>query len=321
MQAPTFQDVLAARKRIAPHLRPTPLHRYAPLDELIGTEVWVKHENYQPVGAFKVRGGINLISSLADDEKARGVITASTGNHGQSIAFASRLFGVNAHICVPLGANPGKVAAIRGMGAQIVEHGERFDDAAQEAQRLAREHGYRFIHSANEPLLIAGVATHTLEMLEAQPDIDTIFVPAGLGSGASGACIVARAVNPAIRVVAVQAAASPAVHDSWNSGRIETRPNETAAEGLSTGQAAQLTLDILRAHLAGFELVSEGEILQGVAWWIERCHTLAETAAGAVLAAARRRRDALTGRKVGVICSGGNITIAQLRRALEQPLQ
>lgn len=321
MQAPTFQDVLAARKRIAPHLRPTPLHRYAPLDKLIGTEVWVKHENYQPVGAFKVRGGINLISSLSNDEKARGVITASTGNHGQSIAFASRLYGVSAHICVPVGANPGKVAAIRGMGAQIIEHGERFDDAALEAQRLAHERGYRFIHSANEPLLIAGVATHTLEMLEAQPDIDTIFVPVGLGSGACGACIVASTVNPQIRVIGVQAAASRAVYDSWKSGRIEKRPNDTAAEGLSTGEAAQLTLDILRDHLAGFELVSEDEILKGVAWWVECCHTLAETAAGAVISAARSKRTELKGRKVGLICSGGNITIAQLRRALEQSLQ
>jgi threonine dehydratase len=280
--------------------------------------VWVKHENYQPVGAFKVRGGVNLVASLREDEKRRGVITASTGNHGQSIAFASRLFGVEAHICVPVGANPGKVAAIRGMGANIVEHGARFDDAAVEAQRLARERGHRFIHSANEPLLIAGVATHTLEMLEAQPDIDTIFVPVGLGSGACGACIVAGTVSPSIRVIGVQAAASPAVHDSWKSGRIEKRPDETAAEGLSTGEAAQLTLEILRRHLSGFELVAEDEILQGVAWWLERCHTLAETAAGAVLAAAWRMRDVLKGRKVGVICSGGNISMAQLRQALER---
>jgi threonine dehydratase len=318
MQLPTFIDVLAARKRIAPHLKPTPLYRYAPLDTLIGTQVWVKHENYQPVGAFKVRGGVNLMATLNEEEKRRGVITASTGNHGQSIAFAARLFGVKAYICVPHGANPGKVAAIRGMGAEIVEHGERFDDAARHAQQLAREKGFRFIHSANEPLLIAGVATEALELLEEQPDVDTIFVPVGLGSGASGTSIAAKAVNRNIRVIAVQAAASPAVHDSWRSGRIEVRPNETFAEGLSTGEAAEMTLEIMSRHLDDFQLVSEEEILQGMAWWIEGCHTLAESAAGAVLAAAYRLRSSLKGHKVGLICSGGNTSIAHLKEALNR---
>jgi len=310
VQLPTFGDVLAARKRIVPHLKPTPLHRYAPLDTLIGTEVWVKHENYQPVGAFKVRGGVNLVAALSEEEKRRGVITASTGNHGQSIAFAARLFGVKAWICVPHGANPGKVAAIRGMGAEIVEHGARFDDAARHAQQLAREKGLRFIHSANERLLIAG------EDLEEQPDIGVIVVPVGLGSGASGTCIAAKTVNRQIQVVAVQAAASPAVHDSWRSGRIEVRPNETFAEGLSTGEAAEMTLEVMSRYLDDFQLVSEEEILQGMVWWIERCHTLAESAAGAVLAAAYRLRSSLKGRKVGLICSGGNTSIAHLREAL-----
>jgi len=313
---PAFTDVLAARKRIAPHLWPTPVHRYAPLDALIGAQVWVKHENYQPVGAFKVRGGVNLLSSLSDEERRRGVVTASTGNHGQSIAFAARLFGVKAYICVPHAANPGKVAAIRGMGGEIVEHGDRFDDAARHAQQLAREKGCRFIHSANEPLLIAGVATETLEMLEQQPGIDTIMVPVGLGSGVSGACIAAKAISRDIRIIAVQAAASPAVHDSWRSGRIEVRPNETFAEGLSTGEAAEMTLEIMSRHLDDFQLVSEEEIFQGMIWWVERCHTLAESAAGAVLAAAYRSRSSLKGRTVGLICSGGNTSVAHLKEAL-----
>ncbi len=316
MNLPAFTDVLAARKRIAPHLWPTPVHRYAPLDALIGAQVWVKHENYQPVGAFKVRGGVNLLSSLSDEERRRGVVTASTGNHGQSIAFAARLFGVKAYICVPHAANPGKVAAIRGMGGEIVEHGDRFDDAARHAQQLAREKGCRFIHSANEPLLIAGVATETLEMLEQQPGIDTIMVPVGLGSGVSGACIAAKAISRDIRIIAVQAAASPAVHDSWRSGRIEVRPNETFAEGLSTGEAAEMTLEIMSRHLDDFQLVSEEEIFQGMIWWVERCHTLAESAAGAVLAAAYRSRSSLKGRTVGLICSGGNTSVAHLKEAL-----
>ena len=316
--APDFHDVLGAHQRIRPYLNPTPLHRYASLDALIGTEVWVKHENCQPLGAFKIRGGINLMASLSDEERARGFVTASTGNHGQSIAYAARLFGAQVHICVPTGANPDKVAAIRGLGGRIVEHGERFDDAARHARELSQERGYRFIHSANEPLLIAGVGTETLEMLQEQTGIDTIIVPIGLGSGAAGTCIVAKAISRDIRVIGVQAAASPAVHDSWRSGRIETRPNETSAEGLATGQAAEMTLELLSRHLDEFHLVSEDEILQGMVWWIERCHTLAESAAGAVVAAAYALRSDLAGRRVGIICSGGNATVAQLRRALNR---
>lgn len=316
MQAPTFADVLAARKRIAPHLPRTPLFRYPALDELLGCETWVKHENYQPIGVFKVRGGVNLVAALSPDERRRGVVTASTGNHGQSIAYAGRLFGVRAVICVPEGANPGKVAAIRGFGAEIAQAGARFDDAVANAETIAARDGLRFVHSANEPLLIAGVGTYSLEMLEDQPDLDAIVVPVGLGSGAAGACIAAHAVDPRIRVIACQAAASPAVHDSWRSGRIETRPNATFAEGLATGRAAELTLAILRAHLDRFELASEEEMLQGMAWWIERCHSLAESAAGAVLAVAHRLRAQFRGKRLGLVLCGANTSIEHLRAAI-----
>jgi threonine dehydratase len=163
---PTLADVLTARRQIAAYLHPTPLHAYPGLDELVGAEVWVKHENHQPVGAFKVRGGVNLVSQLSDDERHRGLIAASTGNHGQSIAYAARLFGVRATICVPEGANPVKVDSMRALGADIVEHGVDFDEARDHCARLAAEHGYRYIHSGNEPLLIAGVGTETLDILE-----------------------------------------------------------------------------------------------------------------------------------------------------------
>jgi threonine dehydratase len=195
---PTFADVLAARRRIAAHLRPTPLFRYPALDDLLGTDVHVKHENHQPVGAFKVRGGVNLVAQLSDDERERGLIGASTGNHGQSLAFASRRFGVTARICVPERANPVKLAAMKGLGAELIVRGADFDDARENAERLAGEHGYRYVHSGDEPHLIAGVATETLEILEEQPDVDVVVVPVGGGSGAAGACIVAKAINPAI---------------------------------------------------------------------------------------------------------------------------
>jgi len=317
MTPPVFADILAARARIAPYLARTPLHRYPALDDLLGCAAYVKHENYQPVGVFKARGAVNLVASLSAEERKRGVITASTGNHGQSIAWGARAFGVRAVICVPEGANPGKVAAIRGFGAEIAAAGAKFEDAVANAQAIAARDGLRFVHSANEPHLIAGAGTYALEMLEDEPALDAIVVPVGLGSGASGTCIAAKTIKPSIRIIAVQAAAAPAVHDSWRSGRIETRPNETFAEGLATGRAAELTLALLREHLDEFHVVAEDEIRRGMRWWIERCHTLAESAAGAVLAGAYRLRDALRGRKVGLVLSGGNTSVAHLRQALE----
>src|SRR5438132_343033 len=231
-QMPTIADVLDAKRRIAPYLRPTPLYRYAGLDELLGAEVFVKHENHQPVGAFKVRGGVNLLSQLPAEERARGVISASTGNHGQSIAYAARLFGVPATICVPEGANPVKVASIQALGAELVVNGRDFDEAREHCERLAREEGYRYVHSGDEPLLIAGVATEMLEILEEEPRLDAVVVPVGGGSGAAGACIVAEAVNPAVRVIGVQSEAAPAAHRSWRERRLVDDRMGTFAEGL-----------------------------------------------------------------------------------------
>ena len=316
MQIPEFRDVVAAQRRIRPHLARTPLHSYPALDDLLGTEVYVKHENYQPVGAFKVRGGVNLISQLSPAERERGVIAASTGNHGQSVAFAARLFGVAARIVVPERANPGKVAAMQGMGAEVISHGDSFDAARLHCELLARERGYRYIHSGDEPLLIAGVATETLEMLEDQPELDVIIVPIGGGSGAAGACIAAHGVSRAIRVIGVQSEAAPAAYRSWREGTPVEVPSRTFAEGLSTGTAFALPQAILRAQLDDFVLVGEDEIRQAIVWMIERAHTLAEGAGAAALAAAYHLRDDLRGKKVGLVCSGGNTSIEHLRQAL-----
>src|SRR5271154_191854 len=186
LRVPDLGDVLAARQRIAPYLQPTPLYRYPALDAVTGASTWVKHENHQPVGAFKVRGGVNLVSQLTADERRRGVIAASTGNHGQPVAYAADLFGVRAVICVPEQANPVKVESMQALGAEVVLRGRDFDEARAHCAQLAAEHGYRYIHSGNEPGLIAGVATYTVEILQAQPDTEVIVVPVGGGSGAAG---------------------------------------------------------------------------------------------------------------------------------------
>ena len=317
MEKPDISDVLIARRRIQPYLRRTPMHSYPAINELIGAEVYVKHENYQPVGAFKVRGGINLISQLDDNEKAKGVISASTGNHGQSVAFAAQLFGVKARIVVPEAANPGKVAAMRGMGAEVIFHGERFDDARLHCEKLAAEHGYRYVHSGNEPMLIAGVATEALEMLEDEPALDVIIVPVGGGSGAAGVCIAANAINAKIRVIGVQSEAAPAAYESWRAKRLVERPDTTFAEGLATGTAFALPQEILWERLKEFVLVGEDEIAKAMVWMIERAHSLAEGAGAAPLAAAYRMREELSGKKIGLVCSGGNASIEQLKRVLK----
>jgi len=292
------------------------MHRYPAIDELIGAEVFIKHENYQPVGAFKVRGGVNLVSQLSNEERALGVIAASTGNHGQSVSYAARLFGVKARIVVPEAANPGKVAAMRGMGAEVILHGERFDDARLHCEALAREHGYRYVHSGDEPLLIAGVATEALEMLEDEPALDVIIVPVGGGSGAAGVCIAANAINPQVRVIGVQSEASPAAYESWRRKRLIEAPNKTFAEGLATGSAFEMPQAIMWERLKEFELVSEEEMKCAMIWMIERAHTLAEAAGAAPLALAYRMRDELAGKKIGLVCSGANTSLEHLRDAL-----
>lgn len=309
---PTLADVLEARRSIAPHLRPTPLYGYASLDELLGTEVFVKHENHQPVGAFKVRGGVNLVSRLTPDERRRGVIAASTGNHGQSIAFAARLFGVQSTICVPEVANPVKVASMRGLGAELVFHGRDFDAAREHCEQLASEHGFRYVHSGNEPLLIAGVATQTLEILEEQPGIEVVIVPIGGGSGAAGACIVAKSVNPEVKVIGVQSDAAPAAYRSWRERRLVDDRMETFAEGLATRSPFELPQRILWRLLDDFVLVSDDEIRSAQAQLIETTRNLVEAAGAAPLAAALRLRDELVGKRVALIASGGNVSLEQL---------
>ena len=310
--APTLTDVLDARRQIAPHLRPTPLYGYPALDDLVGATVLVKHENHQPVGAFKVRGGVNLVSRLSAEERQRGVFAASTGNHGQSVAYAARLFDVSSTICAPDGANPVKVASMRGLGADVILGGRDFDEARERCDELARERGGRYIHSGNEPLLIAGVGTEMLELLEQEPRIDVVFVPIGGGSGAAGCCIVAKTVNPAVRVVGVQSESAPAAYRSWKERRPVEDEMATFAEGLATRVPFELPQQILREQLDDFVLVSDDEIRAAQRHMIETTRNLIEAAGAAPLAAALRQQEELDGKCVALVASGGNVSPQQL---------
>jgi threonine dehydratase len=309
---PDLADVLAARQRIAPYLGPTALFQHPALDAMTGAQVWVKHENHQPVGAFKVRGGVNLVSQLDPDERRRGVIAASTGNHGQSVAYAADLFGVRAIICVPQQANPVKIESMQALGAEVVFHGRDFDEAREYCEKLAAEHQYRYIHSGNEPLLIAGVATCTLEILEARPGTEVIVVPVGGGSGAAGACVVAKAVRPSVEVIGVQSQAAPAAYRSWRAGSLVEDTTSTFAEGLASRTAFELPQQILRELLDDFVLVSDEALKAATRLMIEKTRNLVEPAGAAALAAVLDAPERYAGREVAIVCSGGNISPAQL---------
>jgi threonine dehydratase len=315
-------DVTRAREVIAGYLRPTPLLRTPALDERLGFQAYLKCENLQPVGAFKVRGGLFLMSDLSEAERGRGVVTASTGNHGQSIAYAAREFGVPATIWAPEGANPLKVASMRRLGAEVRFAGRDFDESREAAARDAAARGASFIASANDWRLIAGVATYTVEMLEEAPDLDLLIVPAGGGSGLSGACLAGKSLSPSLRVIGVQAAGAPVVHDTWRSGQLgETAWADTFAEGLATRVAFSIPAQILWQLLDDFRLVTDAEMRRSILTLLETARVLAEGAGAAALAAAYAMREELAGRKVGIVVSGGNLTLDTLAEtlAMEQP--
>ena len=316
LQPPTFSDIEAAREVVYRHLPRTPLYRYGALSERLGFEAYVKHENHLPVGAFKVRGGVNLVSRLSEEDRRRGLITASTGNHGQSLAFAGERYGVAVRICVPERCNPVKAGAMRSLGATLIEQGRDFEEARLNCERLAHEHGYRYVHSGDEPDLIAGVGTYALEIFEDLPDVDAIVVPIGGGSGAAGCCLVAKTLRPATEVIGVQSEAAPAAYLSWKHGKPMSAECGTAAEGLSTGAPFALPQRILRAHLDDFVLVSEDELTRAIVVCLEDTRNLAEGAGGAAIAAAFGLRDRLAGKRVALVLSGGNLSLDQLRHAL-----
>lgn len=308
----TFDDVREAREVVYRTLKPTPLLRHPLLDVETGLRIRVKHENHNPTGAFKVRGGLNLISHLTPSER-RGVITATTGNHGQSIALACERGGVPCTIVVPLGNNPEKNAAMRAFGATVLEAGRDFDEAREHVEALQRENGLRYVHSANEPHLLAGVATCALEIFEELPDVDVVIVPIGGGSGACGCGLVRTWLGSGAEVIGVQAAGADAFARSWRNGvRVIGEQAATFAEGMATRVTFDLTFSILREQLNDVVTLTETELKEGVRLALRATHNLAEGAGAASLAAAVKLRHRLQGKRVVCIMSGGNIDQATL---------
>ena len=317
METVSLHGIVTSRQIVYNHIKPTPLRYYHELSDKLGFEAYIKHENHLPTRSFKVRGGINFMSKLPAAHKKQGVITATRGNHGQSIAFAAALFGVKATIVVPHGNNPEKNTAMQAFGAELIEYGDDFDEARELCEKLKDEKGLYYIHPCMEPELVHGVGTYSLEIFEDLPNVNTIIVPIGGGSGISGAITVAKAINPNVNIIGVQAENAPAIYRTWKTGKyVETDTCDTIADGLATRVPFPIPFSIIKSGVHDIVLVSEEEIQDAIRSALRYTHNLAEGAGVAALAAAFKLAEKLKGQNVVMIMSGGNIDIQTLKNVL-----
>ena len=314
-----FADILGAKERLAPFLVPTPLRNYPSLDKIIGHDIktWVKHENHLPTNSFKYRNGLAAITALSLEEKQRGVVAATLGNHGQGVALAGKLLDVQTTICVPIGNNPDKNEAIRNFGGTLIEQGKDYDEAVKVAEDLVKKQNKIMIHSVNNNQVIAGAGTLTLELIEQCPDIDTLVLSIGGGTHAVGAITVTQALNPRIQIYGIQAVGAPANHDAWHAKKpIPGIKADTFADGVRTRNIYEKTFQPLQDGLTDFITVTEKEISHALCLYLEHTHNLAEGAAAIGLAGLLKLRDKLAGRKVGLVLTGSNIDRLTLQRVL-----
>jgi len=304
----SYADVEAARAIVRKHLPPTPMWNYPLLDREAGTTVLVKHENVQPVGAFKVRGGLTLLDALPPGTQ---VVSYSTGNHAQSLAYAAKIYQARCTVVMPADVPAAKADAIRGWDAEVVLTGDNLEAAQAYAEDLATRTGARLVSPGDTPELLAGVGTLYQEVFEAAPDLDAVVVPVGSGTGAAAAGVVAERLAPSCRVIAVQSASSPAAHDSWRSGSPVTRANRTTVAGLATGRGYELPQRLLRDHLADFLLVTDAQIADARRLLAAHAHTLAEGAGATALAAVLANPAMFPGR-TAIICTGANADPTEL---------
>jgi threonine dehydratase len=314
-----FEDVLAAKERLAPYLTATPLRNYPSLDKIIGSNIqaFIKHENHLPTNSFKYRNGLSAVLALSPQEKMRGVVAATLGNHGQGVALAGTLLGVQTKICVPIGNNPDKNEAIRNFGGTLIEQGNDYDEAVEVAKSLVRDNGMTMIHSVNNLNVIAGAATLTLELIEQQPDIDALVLCVGGGTHAVGAITVVQAINPKIKIYGVQAEGAPANHDAWHAKKpIPGTKTDTFADGVRTRNIYEMTFQSLQDGLTDFITVSDLEIAEALRLYLEHTHNLAEGAGAIGLAGLLKLRYVLAGKKVGLVLTGSNINQDTLKKVL-----
>ena len=314
----SLSHALGAREVLKKFITPTPLRRYPSLDRLAGASVFIKHENHNPTGTFKIRGGINLMHELRR-MGTKGVITYSTGNHGTSVATSANLFDLKAVVVVPEKSNPLKIQSIKDAGAELIEYGKDFEASGRKVAQLVDERGSYFVHPANEAHLINGVATEFLEILEMVPDLDTMIIPIGAGSEAAAAITVFKQVCPDIKLIGVQAEASSAAYMSWKQKKIISMPNTTFAGGVATGTAYDVPFSLYKNALDDFVLLTEEELYEGIALAAHHTRNLTEGAGSACLRAAIKIRDQLQHKKVVIQMSGGNASGHELQKAMTCP--
>src|SRR5579864_3781889 len=319
MQPPSIGDIRAAARRIEGAVIRTPMLVSRTLSEIIGAEVWLKFENLQFTAAYKERGALNKLRQLSREERSRGVIAASAGNHAQAVAYHAKLLGIPATIVMPEPTPTVKVTQTAGHGAVVVLHGDMFDDAYARAKELALEKGYVFVHPFDDPQIIAGAGTVALEMLEDAPDLDTIVVPIGGGGLMSGTSIAARAIRPEIELIGVEAELYPSMKCAIE-GCHMALGGDTLAEGIAVKQPGELTSRILKDHGVGVALVSERELERSVAMLVGIEKTVVEGAGAAGLAAMISKPEHFRGKKVATILCGGNIDTHLLANVLVRDL-
>ena len=315
---PNLSEIEAAKALIRPHVRETPTCRWPLLEAGLGCELWLKHENHTPVGAFKIRGGLVYMDELKRHEPGvRGVIAATTGNHGQSIAYAARENGLRAVIVVPRGNNPEKNAAMRSLGAELVEHGNEFQEALEHSRELAEREGLHAVPSFH-PWLVRGVATYGVEMFRSVPGLDAVFVPIGLGSGFCGLAAARQALGLKVRLIGVVSEHAPAYALSFQQRQwVQQSSSTRVAEGVACKTPNREALELVLQHADQVVTVNDDEAVEGMRDILLATHNLPEGAGALAYAALKKHRETWTGKKIACVLSGGNASVAMMRRVLE----
>jgi threonine dehydratase len=314
---PTLSEIEAAKALIRQHIRETPTYRWPLLESGLGCELWLKHENHSPVGAFKIRGGLVYMDELKRQQpEVRGVIAATTGNHGQSIAFAARLNGLRAVIVVPYGNNPEKNAAMRSLGAELVEHGSEFQEALEYSRELAVKEGLHAVPSFH-PWLVRGVATYGLEMFRSVADLDAVFVPIGLGSGFCGIAAAREALGLKTKIIGVVSEHAAAYALSFQQRQFVEQPSTTrVAEGVACKTPNKEALEHVMRHAHEIVTVNDEEAITAMREIIQATHNIAEGAGALAYAALKKHRAVWQGKRVACVLTGGNASMAMIARAL-----
>ena len=310
----TLADFRDARARIAEHIKHTPLLTSRQLSDLSGFEVRTKAEMFQRVGSYKIRGPLNKFAQMPDEQKRRGVVCSSAGNHAQGVALAARIHGIRAVVCMASNATPAKIAATKGYGAEVVLHGTIWDEANEKAKELVRTEGLTYVHPFDDEQLIAGQGTLGLEIIQDWPELDAVVVPIGGGGLISGVSMAMKSHNPNIRVIGVESSDGPAMKRSVEAGRLETIECNTIIDGLRVRRVGEKTFSVAQRFVDEIVALPDREIFDAMIWVMERCKLVVEGAAAAPVAALLHGLVRLpAGSRVAVVLSGGNVNLDQLR--------